>query len=465
MDEIARFGFIPNGGRIYYLNRSQPPVFIAMLAKYIEASKDTGILRRGLPLAERELQWWTTQRTINVTSPFTNTTHELAHYAVGNSAPRPESYFQDYSTANDPTLPSLTQEQRSALYAELASGAESGWDYSSRWMAQPNASTNNAALRTLRTRAVLPVDLNSILYKAHTLVAGFYKDHSEYAPNPKNASQMASQHQSRAEDIKKGVLDLFWDDKKLAFYDFILPSSGVAATDNSTNAKRAGGGEGEGSLGAHSTVFSAAHYYPFWNGIYPPSVLASSAAAYGAFASLGLVLARYNGTLPSTFLTTGQQWDAPNAWPPHQYIALEALRGLPKNVTGGPWGVNSSVSSWSLVPQGQLNLDETELPAQPLSGTANASRTGTAADFNVLNRTVINGGNASNSEGWASVLERGLANRYITSALCSWRATGGAIEGVLPRLSDKELNVTQSVGNTGNVSDHLFILQGNTVTL
>lgn len=28
MDEIELFGFIPNGGRIYYLNRSQPPVFI-----------------------------------------------------------------------------------------------------------------------------------------------------------------------------------------------------------------------------------------------------------------------------------------------------------------------------------------------------------------------------------------------------------------------------------------------------
>jgi alpha,alpha-trehalase len=28
MDEIERFGFIPNGGRIYYLDRSQPPFFI-----------------------------------------------------------------------------------------------------------------------------------------------------------------------------------------------------------------------------------------------------------------------------------------------------------------------------------------------------------------------------------------------------------------------------------------------------
>ena len=28
MDELEKFGFIPNGGRIYYLNRSQPPLFI-----------------------------------------------------------------------------------------------------------------------------------------------------------------------------------------------------------------------------------------------------------------------------------------------------------------------------------------------------------------------------------------------------------------------------------------------------
>ena len=32
-------------------------------------------------------------------------------------------------------------------------------------------------------------------------------------------------------------------------------------------------------------------------------------------------------------------------------------------------------------------------------------------------------------------------------------ATGGQIPGVLPRLSDAELNVTLSQNNTGNVSD------------
>lgn len=28
MDELEKYGFIPNGGRIYYLNRSQPPLFM-----------------------------------------------------------------------------------------------------------------------------------------------------------------------------------------------------------------------------------------------------------------------------------------------------------------------------------------------------------------------------------------------------------------------------------------------------
>lgn len=131
-----------------------------MLTEYVTATKDVGILNRALPLAEvsprppfqlillikrnyqRELDWWKMNRTINVTSPFTNETHSVARsdlfftlpmkfsivhrYSVVNSAPRPESYLTDYTLANDPKLPALNESQRSALYAELASGAETG---------------------------------------------------------------------------------------------------------------------------------------------------------------------------------------------------------------------------------------------------------------------------------------------------------------------------------------------------
>jgi alpha,alpha-trehalase len=65
----------------------------------------------------------------------------MYHYSVNNTAPRPESYrtgasdllfyisivvnFLDYLTANNVTTP-LTDTQKAALYAELASGAETG---------------------------------------------------------------------------------------------------------------------------------------------------------------------------------------------------------------------------------------------------------------------------------------------------------------------------------------------------
>jgi alpha,alpha-trehalase len=267
--------------------------------------------------------------------------------------------------------------------------------------------------------------------KAHTLAAGFYKSHPQYAANPKNASAMASAHTQAAAALKAGLLDLHWDASKLAFYDFIL-SSPTAASGNRTD------------------LFSAATFYPYWNGIYPAEVTTNASAAYGAFASVGMVLARYNGTLPVTFLSTGQQWDAPNAWPPHQYIALEALRGLPANVTSMPWSTNGS-STFSLIPSGQLGVAESALPAQPLAPGTNASMSGAAADVNLQNGTVANGGNATAGEGWAAALQRALANRYVASALCSWQATGGSVPGLLPRLSDAALNVTASVNNTGNV--------------
>lgn len=38
---IERFGFIPNGGRIYYSMRSQPPLLCGMMKAYVDATKDT----------------------------------------------------------------------------------------------------------------------------------------------------------------------------------------------------------------------------------------------------------------------------------------------------------------------------------------------------------------------------------------------------------------------------------------
>lgn len=67
----------------------------------------------------------------------------------------------DYITANGPTVvPALSETQKAALYAELASGAETGWDYTMRWLQAGNVS---AGLLALNVRNTVGVDLNSLL--------------------------------------------------------------------------------------------------------------------------------------------------------------------------------------------------------------------------------------------------------------------------------------------------------------
>lgn len=66
LDFVDQFGFVPNGGRIYYLNRSQPPMLSQMVRIYLEHTNDTQILDRALPLLVREHEWWQTNRTVDV---------------------------------------------------------------------------------------------------------------------------------------------------------------------------------------------------------------------------------------------------------------------------------------------------------------------------------------------------------------------------------------------------------------
>src|SRR5207253_11505439 len=59
----------------------------------------------------------------------------------------------------------LPEGQREALYRNVRATAESGWDFSSRWMRDPKD------LRTLETTELVPVDLNSLLYHAEVTIA------------------------------------------------------------------------------------------------------------------------------------------------------------------------------------------------------------------------------------------------------------------------------------------------------
>ncbi|KAF8749526.1 Trehalase [Rhizoctonia solani] len=379
MDELDTIGFIPNGGRIYYLNRSQPPLFIHMLAAYVNRTKDTDILDRALPLAEKELAWWANNRTFKVESPTEKDIHPNG---------------EDIETP-------LTDEQKADLYAELATGAESGWDYTARWSRQQfsgNLSNTEPQLRSLNLRALVPVDLNAILYGAHIQLASLFDRHT------------------KSKRDLQGYIGSLLERAKACLLRF------------------------QYNRGWTVEHFHSGGVLSLWMGIWPESLLKSETKTFGAFSSVNYVLNMYNGTYPATFLETGLQWDFPNSWPPHVYIILEALNNIPKKLNKQKLPqINSTVTSFDLVPEGQLGLSEDQLPKQTLDLGGYA-----ATDINAGNNTVINGGTPAKNEKWRDSMTRQLANRYVSAAFCSWYSTGGSIPGLLQQLSPEELNATNS---------------------
>nr|WJO90073.1 trehalase-2 [Ceratobasidium cereale] len=405
MDEIRAYGFIPNGGRKYYLNRSQPPLFVHMLHAYVHNTNDTAVLHGALPLAEKELRWWAEKRSILVESPSKpSDTHLVYHYNVQAEGPRPESYAEDWMTAwcdkNPPT-----REYESMMYSELASGAESGWDYTARWMGDLTTLPEDRIeqMRRVRVRRMIPVDLNSIIYRCHTLMGELY----QYAVNDESpyAWQHRHRHEKAASKLKAAILDLHWSESKAAFYDFELEEMSEP---------------GIPSTGRIGTFWSGAAFAPYWSGIWPESVRTDQRKTMEAFSGMRDLLKRYEGPLPATVTHSGQQWDFPNAWPPLQCksrhtsrkkdaleqndldIALKALQTIPYNLTTQDAFEFARVKT----PKLQLGVEYEDLPAMEGDNIEGKDLDGTT------------------SSSWRNVVLKELTMRYMTSAFCNWNVTG-----------------------------------------
>jgi alpha,alpha-trehalase len=164
---IRTVGHIPNGNRTYYLSRSQPPYFAAMVGLYAAAT-DTARALVYLDAMEAEHAFWMDGATRLTPGEAYRRVVRLRDGAVLNRYwddrpdPRPESHKPDYELAA--TLP---EAQRTTFYRNTRAAAESGWDFSSRWMRDPSD------LRTLETTELIPVDLNSLLYNAERTIAAF----------------------------------------------------------------------------------------------------------------------------------------------------------------------------------------------------------------------------------------------------------------------------------------------------
>lgn len=95
---VERYGFVPNGGRIYYLNRSQPPLLTLMVSDYVKFSKDFEFLRTNIKTLAKELEWWLQNRQSHPEKEGVD--YMVFHYDSESDTPRPESYLEDLETCD-----------------------------------------------------------------------------------------------------------------------------------------------------------------------------------------------------------------------------------------------------------------------------------------------------------------------------------------------------------------------------
>ncbi|XP_067826810.1 trehalase [Heptranchias perlo] len=203
---IRRFGLIPNGGRVYYQRRSQPPFLVLMMESYINATNDRAFLTQNIDLLDQEYEFWMRNRSTPVI--VEGRTHIVNRYIVEAAGPRPESYSKDVEVAQ-----TLTEAARGELWMELKTGAESGWDFSSRWFVDSNGE-NNGTLKDTKTKHVLPVDLNSILCRNERVLASFHKQLGN--------SLKAKYYEDALNRRIDAVRDVFWDKTQGIWFDYNL---------------------------------------------------------------------------------------------------------------------------------------------------------------------------------------------------------------------------------------------------
>jgi len=271
-DLIEAHGHVPNGTRTYYLGRSQPPLFHMMVELLDDERPD--VAARRLSAMKREHGWWM-EGAAGLASGEQNTrAARLADGALLNrywdprSTPRDESWREDVATAAESGRP--VEE----VYRDLRAGAESGWDFSSRWL-------NGDTLSSIRTTAIAPVDLNAFLFGLETAIA---------ARGGSEATHYAQLADARRDAMHRHL----WNAEDGYFADYDIKNAALRAP------------------------LTAAALAPLLVGAATQEQADATARAVE-----GVLLAP--GGLHTTLMQTGQQWDRPNGWAPLQWIAVAGL--------------------------------------------------------------------------------------------------------------------------------------------
>ncbi|QXQ06829.1 alpha,alpha-trehalase TreF [Sphingosinicellaceae bacterium] len=276
---IERYGHIPNGTRSYYLSRSQPP-FLALMMD-LSDTHEPAIDRQRLAALKQEHAYWMAGTTcLDAGGSCQHVVRMpdgslLNRYWDARDTPRDESYAEDVATA-DAAAPRPAAE----VNRDLRAGAESGWDYSSRWL------RDGRTLATIHTTDIVPIDLNSLLWNLEKAVAGRCRAIAD--------TVCAASYDRQADVRRRAVSTYLWSSKDRRFTDW------------------------DRSTAKPTSAISAAILYPLFVGLATP-------AQADATARLAKAALFAPGGLRTTTVLTGQQWDEPNGWAPLLWIGVHGL--------------------------------------------------------------------------------------------------------------------------------------------
>lgn len=278
---IRKLGYVPNGNRTYY-TRSQPPVFALMVQLLAQKKPNTTLIKYLPHLTAEHNYWMKGNRRLSASRPaFRHVVRMpdgsvLNRYCDEKTTPRPESYKEDVDLALK-----AASRTPSKVYLDLRSAAESGWDFSSRWLTDPQD------LSTIHTTDFVPVDLNCLLVTLEQTIAQAYTQLKQ--------NRVARYYRELAEQRIQAIRDYCWNEEQNFYtdYDFVAGKT----LDQPT---------GAGAFALFTDV----------------------ATQNQADAMAGVLRKSFlkEGGLVATLAQTEQQWDWPNGWAPLQWVAIQGLR-------------------------------------------------------------------------------------------------------------------------------------------
>ena len=275
---INRFGFVPNGNRTYFLSRSQPP-FFSMMIELLSEEKGNDTYVKYLSQLEKEYAFW--MKDMEKLTTTDNAQKHVIRMKDGEvlnrywdelNTPRPEGYVDDLHTAE------LAGKESREICRHIRAGAESGWDFSSRWF------KDEKNLYTICTTDIIALDLNCLLLHLEETLSKTYK--------LKGSNAEAERFDKAAQNRKEAIQKYMWDEASQLFTDFDWKN-------NKPN-----------------RVATVIMVYP---------LVFKLASQKQAQAVTGKLKERFlqPGGLLTTLNVSGQQWDAPNGWAPLQWMAFK----------------------------------------------------------------------------------------------------------------------------------------------